>query len=67
MQDYLEILRPYQRSLLEKIREQFRQGDRGCILQLATGGGKSKILAAIAPRLRSTRHQKLVTATNPLF
>lgn len=47
MQHYLEILRPYQKTLLEDTRDRFRQGDKGVILQLATGGGKSKILAAM--------------------
>jgi DNA repair protein RadD len=41
-------LRPYQLESLERLRDNIRNGVRRQVLQLATGGGKTKVAAALA-------------------
>ena len=41
------VLRPYQETDIEKLRDQFRQGARAPIYQLSTGGGKTVVFAHV--------------------
>jgi DNA repair protein RadD len=41
-------LRPYQRDLVERLRQSYRGGHRAPLLQLATGGGKTHVFAEVA-------------------
>ncbi|WP_019498372.1 DEAD/DEAH box helicase [Pseudanabaena sp. PCC 6802] len=50
-------LRPYQRSLVEKVFRAWQSGNRRVLMQLPTGGGKSVILSAIA---RELQHEGVV-------
>lgn len=55
-------LREYQSELINGARQEFRAGHRSCVLVLPTGGGKGKILPAIAAPLVSAGKRVLVLA-----
>ncbi len=40
-------LRPYQRALVDQVREEYRAGARSVVMQLATGGGKTATAAEL--------------------
>lgn len=55
-------LRPYQIDAIEAVRARFIAGDRGTIIVMATGLGKTVIFAEIARRTVTRGHRALVLA-----
>ncbi len=46
-------LRPYQQEAVERLRAAFRQGHRGVLFVLPTGGGKTVVFSHIAQQSAS--------------
>src|SRR5882757_8942513 len=59
-QRFMRTGRGYQLACIEAVRDAFKRGVKGCVIEIPTGGGKGFIIASIAKMVRDKGNKCLI-------